>query len=279
MQAATGVFGEAKWSLSATAELTAGLRYQRDSKRRDGALGSASSTIDLDYQRSFRAWLPKLSLAFDVSPALRAGMLVQKAYNPGGTSLRLDTGQPDFFEAETLWDYELFARATLAGGKLKASANLFYYDIRNAQRAQPIVIVAPSGSPITFADLFNVAKARSYGLEAQVDWTLVERLSLRAGLGLLRTRIIDSPDNPMFEGREFQRAPRFSATAAIAWRPLDQLLLSGTFRRNSRYFSDDLNNPVRRIGGWSRVDGKASLEMRAGSTSLPMAATCSTIST
>ena len=41
--------------------------------------------------------------------------MVQKAYNTG-TTIRVDTPQPDEFEAERLWDYELFARGKLAGG-------------------------------------------------------------------------------------------------------------------------------------------------------------------
>ncbi len=257
-QTATGIFGEATWSLFDKAKLSAGLRYQRDRKERSGALGSGLSAVDLDFDRSFDAWLPKLSFAYDFNPSFRAGVLVQRAYNPGGTSLRFDTGQPDNFEAETLWDYELFARASLAGGSLKASANLFYYDMRDAQRAEPIIIRAPSGSPITFADLFNIPKARSSGLEALVEWTVSDRLSVRAGIGLLRTRITHSPDHPLFEDKQFQRAPRFSASASLSWRPVNKLLVSGQLRHNSRYFSDDLNDPVRRIDGWSRLDGKVS---------------------
>lgn len=255
-QSATGIFGEATLALSDNAEIRAGLRYQRDRKERVGVLGSSLSAISLDFDRSFDAWLPKLSFTYDFNRAFRAGLLVQRAYNPGGTSLRLDTGEPDTFEAERLWNYELFARATLAGGRVGASANLFHYDMRDAQRAQPITIPAPGGSLVTFADLFNVPKARSYGLEALLDWKASDSLSLRGGVGLLRTKIIDSGDYPLFEGKQFQRAPRFSASAAVSWRPVERLHLSAQLRHNSRYFSDDLNDPVRRIDGWTRLDGK-----------------------
>ena len=257
-QSGAGIFGEARLALFDKAELSAGLRYQRDTKRRVGALGSGIRAAELDFDRTFDAWLPKLSFAYDFSRAFRAGVLVLRAYNPGGTSLRFDTGQADEFEAETLWDYELFARATLAGGRLKASANLFHYDIRNAQRAQPIEVISPNGLRVIFADLYNVSKARSRGLEASIDWTPSERLSLRAGVGLLRTKVLDGGDYPTLEGKQFQRAPQFSGSAAVSWRPVPRLALSGQLRRNSRYFSDNSNNPVRQIDGWTRVDGKAS---------------------
>ena len=64
-----------------------GPRYQQDRQKRNGTLGSAAQTIPLDFDRTFHAWLPKLSLAYDFSPDVRAGILVERAYNPGGTTL------------------------------------------------------------------------------------------------------------------------------------------------------------------------------------------------
>jgi outer membrane receptor protein involved in Fe transport len=143
-QDAFGIFGEVTWTLLPRLELTGGLRFQRDGQTRDGALAADDGPIDLDYDRAFHAWLPKVSLAYDLSGGVRVGALVQKAYNPGGVTLRFDTGAPDPFDAETLWDYELFARVSSASGRLSARANLFYYDIENAQRARSIVITAPT---------------------------------------------------------------------------------------------------------------------------------------
>ena len=58
---------------------------------------------------------PDRVLVFAVHPddeTLGAGGLIQKAYNPGGTTLRFDTGKPETFGAESLWNYELFIRAS-----------------------------------------------------------------------------------------------------------------------------------------------------------------------
>ena len=256
-QDSSGLFGEANWTLLPNTVLTAGLRYQHDKQVRIGALATRSGGIPLDYDRSFDALLPKVSLAHDFSPQVRVGLLVQRAYNPGGTTLRFDTGEADNFEAEKLWDYELFARASLLGDALKLTANLFYYDQRDAQRAQPIAIVAPTGAVVTFADLFNVPKARSYGLETSVDWRVSRRFSARASLGLLRTRIVDAGAASAFDGKQFQRSPRLSASAAIDWRPLERLRLSAQLRHNSGYFSDDLETASRRISGWTKLDARA----------------------
>ncbi|MBA2466727.1 MAG: TonB-dependent receptor [Sphingomonas sp.] len=257
-QDSTGIFADASWSGLGAAVLTAGVRFQSDGQTRIGALGTGTSAIPLDFERTSSAWLPKFSLAYDFTPDLRAGLLVQRAYNPGGVTLRFDTGAPDPFDAERLWDYELFARGRLAGGAFRYSANLFYYDIRNAQRARPIAIVAPNGRTVTFADLFNVPKARTYGLEAEMDWRLGSRFSARLGIGLLDTEITQAaPANATLEGKAFGRAPRFSASAALAWQPFDRLRLNIQARRNSGYFSDDENSPARRVGSSMRLDGRA----------------------
>jgi iron complex outermembrane recepter protein len=168
-------------------------------------------------------------------------VLVQKAYNPGGTTLRFDIGRPDDFEAETLWDYELFARARL-GHSVTAAANMFYYDMRDAQRAKEITITGPAGFPVGFADMFNVPKARSYGFEAEVEWRANTRLSSRFSLGLLRSRIDRSArDYPQFERKEFGRSPHLSAAAAVDWDALPRLRLSAQVRHHSSYFIDDEN--------------------------------------
>ena len=108
-QDGAGLFGEASVTLLPRTTLTAGIRYQQDRQERGGALGTEVTSIPLDYDRTFHAWLPKLSIAYDFSRMVRAGVMAQRAFNPGGTTLRFDTGRPDNFEAETLWDYEAFA--------------------------------------------------------------------------------------------------------------------------------------------------------------------------
>jgi iron complex outermembrane receptor protein len=256
-QDGTGLFGEANVTILPRTILTAGIRYQQDRQNRSGALTAGLTGIPLDFDRTFRAWLPKLSLAHDFSPAVRAGVMVQRAYNPGGTTLRFDIARPDNFEAEALWDYEAFVRARLAEG-LNASFNLFYYDMRNAQRAKEIVVIGPAGFPVGFADMFNVPKARSYGLEGQVDWRVSKRLSSHFALGLLHTRIVRSEDGyTEFEGNQFGRSPHLSASAAVDWDAAPRLRLSAQVRHHSSYFSDDTSGAGKLVHPATIADARA----------------------
>jgi outer membrane receptor protein involved in Fe transport len=261
-QDSAGVFGEARFALFPHATLTAGLRYQQDRQKRDGTFATTNETIPLDFDRTFDAWLPKLSLAYDFSPAVRAGMLVQRAYNPGGTTLRFDIAQPDNFEAERLWDYELFARATLGRG-ISLSINLFYYDMRSAQRLKGILVLTPTGMQVGFADLFNAPKARSFGGELELAWKVGRRLSVRASAGVLRSKLIDAgPEYPEFTGNEFARSPHLSSAAAVDWDATDKVRLSGQLRQHSGYYADDVNSDIVRVPGSAIVDVRAEYRMR-----------------
>ena len=257
-QSGLGIFAEAVWQMSQRAELTAGMRHQRDRQQRAGVLAGGSGGIPLDYRRSFRAWLPKVSFTYELSEDLLAGVLVQRAYNPGGVSLRFDTGLPDQFEDERLWNYELFARAGL-GSSLKARGNLFRTDFSDLQRSRSILILAPSGVFVGFADLFNVAKARSQGAEAELEWQVTPRLQARGALGLLDTKITDVGDAPGdLLGKAFQRSPAVTASLGVDWRPLEQVRLTAQARHSGAYFSDDANTPALRIGKATLVDARAS---------------------
>lgn len=256
-QDSIGLFGEATLTVVPGATLTAGLRYQQDRQKRSGELTTNLGAIPLAYDRTFRTWLPKLSLAYDPGPDVRVGLLVQRAYNPGGTTLRFDIARPDNFEAERLWDFELFARAKLGDG-VNAAVNLFYYDMRNAQRLKAISIFTPLGRRVGFADLFNAPKARSYGAEAELSWRVYPRLSARLSAGLLRTKLIDAgPDYPEFTGNDFARSPTFSTAAAIDWNVIDGLQLAAQARYHSAFFTDEVNSDLVRVPAAAIVNLRA----------------------
>ena len=256
-QSSLGLFGEADFEVIPKVHVLTGARYQRDSQRRQGLLTSPERDIVLQYDETFDALLPKFSLAYEPLPQTRVGVLVQRAYNPGGTTINLSTFAPDAFDAETLWAYELFARHTLAGGTIDVALNVFYYDMDNAQRSLAQVLDTPGGI-VTFAEIANAPAALSRGAELQAEWRPTARLELQAALGLLRTKLTRTldPRDPLL-GKEFQRSPHRSMSLAATWRPLDPVRLSAQLRHHSAYFSDDANDPARRIAPSTTVDARA----------------------
>ncbi len=155
---------------SSRLSLAAGLRYERDSQDRQGLLGTPGTGFPIDDDETFEAWLPKLSAAYNITGDFKVGVLFQRAFNPGGITLNFDTGQQDDFGAETLWNYEIFSRASFAGGRGTLRANLFYNDISDAQRALRRAYAVPGGATAFWAEINNVPAAESHGLEVELGW-------------------------------------------------------------------------------------------------------------
>jgi outer membrane receptor protein involved in Fe transport len=256
VQESLGLFGDVTVELSSRLSLSAGLRWQHDMQERSGTLNGVRGLERLDYRGRSDFLLPRVTIAYTLTPQLTAGLLVQRASNPGGTTISLDG--PISFVPETLWTGELFARARLDDGRLQLSANLFRTRFRDAQRAVPRLFRSPSGRIVSFADIINVPSAGSAGLEASADWSVHPRLKLSLSGALLDTRLTAAPGQPL--GREFQRAPAWSARAAIAWRPLPDLVLSTQARGRGSYFSDDVNTPQLMVGSGWIVDARAGWE-------------------
>lgn len=244
-----GLFGETSLRPAERLLLTAGLRYQRDNQDRDGALGPFA----VDYDRTFDAWLPRFVGAYDVADTLRLGASATRGFNPGGTTISFNTGEQDTFEAETLWTYELFARATPFPG-LQVNANLFYTDFDDAQRGTTTIVDGRIEG-----DIDNAEDARSYGAELDLSWRVSRTLRLRGGVGLLDTKLERySISAEPIEGKSFARAPGFSAFTAAAWSPVAGFELDAQARYNDGYFSNDLNTRDRRIASRVLVDAQAS---------------------
>ena len=260
-QTSLGLFGEVTYQPSSRLSLAAGLRYERDSQDRQGSLGTPGTGFPIDYDETFEAWLPKLSAAYNITGDFKVGVLFQRAFNPGGITLNFDTGEQDDFGAETLWNYEMFARASFAEGRGTLRANLFYNDISDAQRALRRAYAVPGGATAFWAEINNVPAAESHGLEVELGWLVGTRFSLRAGLGLLETRIVETtnPADPL-RNKEFQRSPAWAGSAAIDWLPTARWRLSAQVRHNTDYFSDDANTPSLRIAGTTVLDARASYE-------------------
>ena len=257
-QRGQGVFGEVEVHPAAAVTVTGGLRYQRDSKVRKGALAGGVADTPLDFRKRWHVLLPKLSVAYDLDSDVRVGAMVLRAYNPGGVSLDLISRRPLEFEPERLWDYEAFVRTGHPGGALHVTANLFYNDIRDAQRELDIPLDSPEG-PVGLIAISNAPKARTYGAEIEISYALSERLSVQGAAGLLRTRLTRtlSTHDPIL-GKQFARAPHFTGAVGIDWEPLRNFRLSSQLRHRSGYFGDDPNTPRLRVSGDTTVDAKAS---------------------
>jgi outer membrane receptor protein involved in Fe transport len=251
-----GVFAETEVAITDRLSASAGGRYQKDRQERTGGLVGLV-TAPIVFEERFSAFLPKMTVSYAVTEQLKTGLLVQKAYNPGGATLDFDTGGLDTFDAERLWDYEFFVKGDLPGGVISVGANLFYNDIRNGQRGVLVPFITPDGSKEFLFKFNNVPKASTYGAEVELRWRPSPFLSVAGGVGLLKTRIKSgvTSDGDLIGG-QFERSPHFTGSAQVDWNATRRLRLSAQLRHHSSYFSNDFETPELRVGPATTVDAR-----------------------
>ncbi|MEE1925873.1 TonB-dependent receptor [Pseudomonas sp. 148P] len=245
-----GVFGDLSYRLSDRWTLGTGLRYQEDRIEREGR--SVLAPTPLDYQKTFSALLPKVSLAYAVTPDWTVGGMLSRGYNPGGVALNLTTRNWMAFKEESVWNYELFTRASLLDDRLQLSGNLFYMDHKDAQYNIPVVISTGIAQSYTI----NAEKAHAYGLELTADYRVLDNLTLKASAGTLRTRIDKISSNNSYEANEFARSPGYSLSFGPSWDVTDKLNLSAQVRHVDGYYSDTANTKTYAVDSYTLTDAR-----------------------
>ena len=245
-----GVFGDLSYRLTDRWTLGTGLRYQEDRIEREGR--SVLAPTPLDYEKTFSALLPKLSLAFAVTPDWTVGGMLSRGYNPGGVALNLTTRNWMAFKEESVWNYELFTRASLLDDRLQLSGNLFYMDHKDAQYNIPVVI----STGITQSYTINAEKAHAYGLEISADYRVLDNLTLKASAGTLRTRIDRISGNDSYEANEFARSPGYSLSFGPSWDVTDKLNVSAQVRHVDGYYSDTANTKTYAVDSYTLTDAR-----------------------
>ena len=168
------IFGEATYSINDRLDVTAGLRwFDFDEKRIlnfDGLL--ADQTIGLAGKTSSDGVSPRVIVSYAASDNLQLNAQIAKGFRLGGINDPLNIplcsptdlvtfGGFDKWGDETVWNFEAGAKATIMGGRGTFNVAAFYADINDLQ----VTLTAGSCSSRI---IFNVPKARSIGIEAEL---------------------------------------------------------------------------------------------------------------
>lgn len=253
-----GLFTETTYRLTDRWALTGGLRYQRDHVNRKGT--SSYATGSLNFDKTFDAWLPKLSIAYKVAPDITVGALVSKGYNPGGVNLSFAGRNYVTFDAETVWNYEIFGRARLLDNRLTLSGNLFYSDYRNSQRLLPDYLNGVQYGSVAV----NADRAQAHGLEIGMDYLIRDDLRIKAGAGLLHTEIgkFTSAGGSVYEGNKFGGAPGYMLSLGADWNVTPLVKLTGEVRHTDGYHSTDENTRVYAVDNYTVANARITYALR-----------------
>lgn len=235
-------FGEITFTPDIPFELTLSARYEQEHHQRKGK----SAMFSINRDKKYNVFLPKADIAWKMNDDQRLGFKVGKGYNPGGAGVTFGVPYTSYeYEAEYVWNYELYHRWTSTDKRLRINSNLFYNDYKDMQL--PFTL-GPNSIVIRNAD-----KVVTYGAEINTEWQATEKLALNAGIGMLKTDIKRYP-NSGIEGNKLARAPSFSGKVGVNYRLLDHLEIGTNYSYNSSYYSTADNLANGKVGHYDQLD-------------------------
>lgn len=235
-------FGEITFTPDIPFELTLSARYEQEHHQRKGK----SAMFSINRDKKYNVFLPKADIAWKINDDQRLGFKVGKGYNPGGAGVTFGVPYTSYeYDAEYVWNYELYHRWTSADKRLRINSNLFYNDYKDMQL--PFTL-GPNSIVICNAD-----KVVTYGAEINTEWQATEKLAINAGIGMLKTDIKRYP-NSGIEGNKLARAPSFSGKVGANYRLLDHLEIGTNYSYNSSYYSTADNLANGKVGHYDQLD-------------------------
>ena len=241
------LFGQVDIQLDQRLTLVAGLRGER----RETDYGD-NNGVGFDPQKDL--WGGKLALEYSVGDRAMLYGAVSRGYRANGVNAeilatieatedaalqgRLHSLRE--FDVETLINYELGWKGDIEG-RLSYRLALFYMD-REDQQVKGSFLVPQADGGTSFTDYTdNAAQGNNYGLELELDWVALDRLSLWFNLGLLKTEYQDyiNADAVDLSGRDQPHAPQYQFALGGRYRFDQGLFLQlGVEGKDSFYFSD-----------------------------------------
>lgn len=204
------IYGQVEYPRTSKATLIAGLRFE-------------NYTADYTDSEGFNATPEedlvggKLGVEYQTSDNKLVYGLVSRGYKAGG--FNADDEVPENrreFKSESMWNYEVGVKNSLASGRVQTQVSVFYQDREDIQ-AKQYFEVQDGGTGITrFVDFIdNAASGSNYGVEAELLANVSDQLSVFASLGLLRTEFDDfsyfdaDGNETVKDGRDQAHAPHY----------------------------------------------------------------------
>jgi iron complex outermembrane receptor protein len=175
------LFGEATYDITDRIHFTAGARYYDYKEERRFTSGGLFSNGDDQVDKTKSDGItPRFLLSFETSDEVTLNLQASKGFRLGGVNdpLNIPLCTPEDaaifggfqdYDDETLWNYE--GGVKVGSGAVRFSGAVFYNDIKNLQ------VTLDAGS-CSSRVVFNVPKAHTIGLEAELSAEVTDGLTL-----------------------------------------------------------------------------------------------------
>jgi iron complex outermembrane receptor protein len=188
---ALAAFAQATYAVTDRLDITAGLRYNKETKDYSSALYAVSSagvpTLSLTRSAS-KSW-ERPTWVVDASYDLGEAM-VYASYNRGFRSGAFNVSSPTAttpVDEEVIDAYEAGFKSTLMSGALRLNGSAYFYDFQNLQF---LTISATTGTAI----LQNAAAAEIKGVELEALYSPTDNLNLFANVGIIDSQYTAFPN-------------------------------------------------------------------------------------
>ncbi len=285
------LFGQARYDLTDTLELAAGVRWTRETKR--------TTTVNRFVNQAFPLkdafFIPEntpiagkirdnnLSPEVTLSWKPTSGVLVFGAFKTGYKSGGFANPQiltPAYnaanisFRPEKVKGAEAGVKATLLNRTVQMQLTAYRYDYDNLQ----LSVFDPSTASFLIK---NAASARVQGVEGSIDWRPSDGLSIDAAVGYNRARYRKyttapcAPTRPTdctgafgdLSGEQLARAPDWSgnigATYDVPLMDDIRIAFGADMNFSSSFFSLDSNEPLLRQKAFQRLNGSIRLHQES----------------
>lgn len=191
------VFGDISYELTSRLEIGGGLRYFVD--KRENFNGVSKSEAD------FETVNPRFYVSFDLTDTATIYGNIAKGFRSGGFNR---PGQ-DPYDPETLWSYEIGAKADLFDRRLHVEGTAFYSDYSNIQ------VVGVTGTSLGQSITSNLGEAWVKGLEGTASFYVGNGLDIGATAAVYETKVtslnVGSASHQV--GDELDDVPDYSLSA------------------------------------------------------------------
>jgi len=217
-------FAQGTFHLTDTFDVTVGARYSNE-KIRSVYLRRSNQLITDNTNRgkSYDDFSPRFNLTWKPSRDLMLFATVSRGFKSGGVQTS-QTIAKDFYNPESLWNYEGGVKFTALDGKFRADLSGFYMNWKNIQLSSRFIYLNSSGVLISVTGIDNAASARSYGLDGSFDFKLTPTLTWSMHGGYNDAKFTSYPsaliDGALVNasGKPLINAPRWTAGGSVEYR-------------------------------------------------------------
>jgi len=187
-------------------------------------------------QAKYDAFLPQVGITFDIDDDQSVSAFYKQGYRAGGAELTI-SGTQNEYAPEYLDNFEVAYRSVWLQGDLTFNANAYYGDWKDQQ------VTECDPDNVYNCITVNAGESEIYGLEAELQYTVSDDISIFASTGYAHTEFTQfiSPIEGDLSGKDFVFSPDLTAAIGARVYLSDAFFVSGNVNYQDNMWGDFSN--------------------------------------